>query len=480
MLTRNDIADGLRALGLTGGDAVLVHSSLSSLGVVEGGAEAVVAAFLDVIGKSGTLLVPTFGDLGAVVEAVKGRRDAVHSIHPKASVAAVGSGAEEICRDHWKAPTAHGEGTPYLRLAQMGGYVCLLGVDQDRNTTLHAVEALLELPYLQTTPELTFATPEGEVSRSWPHFPGPHRDFIGLDRMLRERGLVRLQRIGDAVVRLMKSQGVIDHLLAVGRADPAFALCDNPNCADCTAQRADIRRHRFGQECFRVVAAASLAGASAEEIGRNCAAAGVDAVELDGLGGTGLEGLAKVAVKEAVAKLRAAGCAVSALRAGEPPKDVRPLLDTAREVGVGRLVLPLTGAAGQTAAVVAAAGGEVAFYNAGMESAQVFELMEGLRSDGRDARLAFSPVEFVAMGEKPFLTSLQNRLKRFTDQLELEDATFAGVPTRLGQGNGEVGELLSILRCSSFSGTVLLGAGNGAVRDLRQSAADLEQLLLNL
>jgi len=132
-------------------------------------------------------------------------RDHVHavaSVHPRASITAIGGRAEEICRDHWKAETAHGEGTPYVRMADLGGYVCLLGVDEDRNTTLHAVEELLRLFYLTTTDEVTFPTPEGEVTRSWVFFPGPHRDFIGLDRLLRQRGVLRLGRIGSGVVRL--------------------------------------------------------------------------------------------------------------------------------------------------------------------------------------------------------------------------------------------------------------------------------------
>lgn len=476
MLTRNDIAHGLRALGLDAGDTVLVHSSLSSLGTVDGGAEAVVAAFLDVLGERGTLVVPTFGDFGAIMAAVRTRPDAVHSLHPLASMAAVGPRATAICRDHWQAPTAHGDGTPYMRIAELGGFVCLLGVDQDRNTTLHAVEALLELPYLSTVQE-TFATPDGKVTRSWPHFPGPHRDFIGLDRRLREHGIVRLRRIGDAAVRLMQSRPLIDHLLEVGRADPAFALCANPSCADCTTQRAAIRRHRFGQECFRVVASAGLAGDSVDEIARNCAAAGIDVVELDELGGTPLAELTRPAILDAVAALRAAGCVVSGLRSRTPPESATVILDTARAAGVGRLVLPLTDNPRPIADAAAVAGIEVSYHNQGMTSLQVFELLDALRADGREAHLAFDPVEFVREGEKPFLTSLRNRLKRHTDQLDLQDATFAGEPTRLGAGNGEVKELVSILRCSSFAGTVCLGPATGAVADLRQTAIDIEQML---
>jgi aminoglycoside 3-N-acetyltransferase len=45
-MNKQDITSGLRKLGLTAGDKVLLHSSLSSLGEVEGGPDAVIDAFL--------------------------------------------------------------------------------------------------------------------------------------------------------------------------------------------------------------------------------------------------------------------------------------------------------------------------------------------------------------------------------------------------------------------------------------------------
>src|SRR3954447_16315795 len=57
--TRTSIAADLRALGVTQSCVLLVHSSLSSLGWVCGGPVAAAGALLDVLGPSGTLVVPT-------------------------------------------------------------------------------------------------------------------------------------------------------------------------------------------------------------------------------------------------------------------------------------------------------------------------------------------------------------------------------------------------------------------------------------
>ncbi len=62
--TRENLVSDLGALGLVAGDTVLVHSSLSAIGFVVGGAQAVVLALLDVLGTEGTLVAPTHsGDL---------------------------------------------------------------------------------------------------------------------------------------------------------------------------------------------------------------------------------------------------------------------------------------------------------------------------------------------------------------------------------------------------------------------------------
>ena len=59
MVHKEDIVRGLGELGLRPGDVVLVHSSLSSFGYVEGGADAVIDALLDAVGPEGTVMVPT-------------------------------------------------------------------------------------------------------------------------------------------------------------------------------------------------------------------------------------------------------------------------------------------------------------------------------------------------------------------------------------------------------------------------------------
>ncbi len=152
-VTRAGLLADLRALGLARGMDVMVHSSLSSIGHVVGGADTVIEALLAVIGKRGTLMMPSFNHRaasvynpittpttnGAIPDAFWRRPDAVRSDHPTHAVAAVGPRAEALCRDHSKK----GLWTPDSPIGQLvhgNGYVLLLGVDHNATTAYHVAE----------------------------------------------------------------------------------------------------------------------------------------------------------------------------------------------------------------------------------------------------------------------------------------------------------------------------------------------------
>lgn len=477
-LTKTQIEAALRDFGLRDGDIVLLHSSLSSLGRVEGGADAVVDAFLGVLGAAGTLVVPIFGALGIITETVKARPNAVCSVHPLAAVAAIGRDAEAICAGHWKPDIAHAEDTPYMRIAERGGYVCLLGVDQDRNTTLHTVEERLRLPYLRTTDQRTFDTPEGRVTKAWRFFPGPHRDFIGLERALQAAGALRVGRIGNAAVRLMRSRELIDVGLRLGRENPAFVLCENPNCADCVGQRATLRRARLARESFTVATSSALAGRWVPEMLEACAAAGIAHIELDMIEGRPIQALPGERVKQAVAELRGCGLTVTALRLSAwSDAKAMACCELAAALGIRRLVAPLCREALALSARAAAAGVALSLVNTHLDSAACSRLLLDLRQDGGVPGFTFNAANFARAGENPFLGSYKQKLRRFVDQLDVEDATADGTPRALAEGHAEIKELISILRCASFPGLLVLGAGNRHVGDLRTVATRFVALL---
>lgn len=160
------ISEDFRNLGVEKGDTLLVHSSMRSLGPVEGGAQTVVEALLQVLGDQGTLLMPalSFATVtasapcfsaaetpcctGALPEFFRGFPGTVRSMHPTHSVCAFGSMAEEMTENHRLDNTPVGQNSPFRLLPKVGGKILMLGCGLRPNTSMHGVEELVVPPYL--------------------------------------------------------------------------------------------------------------------------------------------------------------------------------------------------------------------------------------------------------------------------------------------------------------------------------------------
>jgi len=167
-LSRDQLAAGLARLGIAAGDAVFVHSSLKSLGYVEGGAASVVQALQQAVGPQGTLLLPTYylpggsilatcqldgyvfdvrkhgSHMGRLPQAFLACADIARSVHPTHSVSAWGRHAAYLTEAHHRAPTIFGAGSPWQRLLELEQAKVLgLGVSMGPVTFYHVLEDAL-------------------------------------------------------------------------------------------------------------------------------------------------------------------------------------------------------------------------------------------------------------------------------------------------------------------------------------------------
>jgi aminoglycoside 3-N-acetyltransferase len=219
----------------------------------------VVDAFLDVVGTDGLVVVPTltftFADharayafdpketpsrVGAISDRLWRRPNAHRSAHPTHCIAAIGRRAAELVQGH-ESTSTFGKGGPYGRYVAWGAKILFLGVSNRSNTTLHAVEDWLDLPYLQTDRALVKG-PDGEtriveVTKS----PSGDRDFYSKDskveRLLERSGIIRRRRVGAADSFWMPSQEMVEVVVKGIYEEPTLLLCDDEGCAFCSQYR---------------------------------------------------------------------------------------------------------------------------------------------------------------------------------------------------------------------------------------------------
>ena len=210
---RDRIANDLLAAGLRRGGSVLVHSSLSSMGHVPGGPETIITGLLEALGTEGTLLMlaltweaakaehPVFDCLrspsaiGAIPEYFRTRPGTIRSIHPSHSVCGVGRKAEALLGKHHLDETPCGANSPYRALKDAGGQILFLGCGLGPNTSMHAVEELVEPPYLFGPPVVhRIILPDGGEMRMTcrsHNFVGYRQRYDRLEPLLGKEGLSR-------------------------------------------------------------------------------------------------------------------------------------------------------------------------------------------------------------------------------------------------------------------------------------------------
>lgn len=246
-MTSESLVAQLAACGLQAGQTVLVHSSMSKLGWVAGGAQAVIQALLDVLGDDGTLMMPTHTTqntdpanwsnppvpetwvpiirahtpaydpattptrgMGVIPELFRTWPGTLRSGHPIGSFAARGPNATRLTRNHHLLDM-FGDGSPLGTLYELDGYVLLLGVDHGNNTSLHLAENRATWPGKFFIPEATAMLVEN--AREWVSFKMlalETDDFNAVGEAYEAQAGIRRGRVGQAEVRLIRQRPLID------------------------------------------------------------------------------------------------------------------------------------------------------------------------------------------------------------------------------------------------------------------------------
>ncbi|HZY63134.1 MAG TPA: AAC(3) family N-acetyltransferase [Edaphobacter sp.] len=256
-IARDDISKAFSDAGILRGANLLLHSSLSSIGEVRDGPNAVIDGILDVIGIEGTLMVPTFnywimplfdpattpGLTGVISEVLRKRRAAVRSLHPTHSFAALGPLGPRFVLAHEKVGAFQID-SPVDRLAKAGGFTVLLGVRHDSNSTVHVGEAYakpwyLGLPFRPNDPteaKIRDGNIERDVSIAGLQ-SGCSLAFNAVEMPLRRNNSILDFKLGNAICQIIPTQAIIDRTVELIRDREDILLCSWAGCFFCTNAR---------------------------------------------------------------------------------------------------------------------------------------------------------------------------------------------------------------------------------------------------
>ena len=250
-LTAQSLAEQLHACGLRSGQTVLVHMAMSRLVWVIGGAEAVIRAFLAVLGPEGTLMMPTHSTnntdpsewqhppipqswwqlvrdhtpafnpattptrlMGAVPELLRTWPGAIRSNHPVTSFAALGPNATYLTHDH-VLEEATGNRSPVGRLYELDGYVVLLGVTHWKNTSLHLAEARAHYRGKRNLRSASAIMVDG--TRQWVEYQTLQTyadDFGEIGQAFDTAHQLEVNQIVQAEVRFFRQRALVDFAVA--------------------------------------------------------------------------------------------------------------------------------------------------------------------------------------------------------------------------------------------------------------------------
>ncbi len=247
--TIDSIRSDLTALGVEPGMVLLVHSSLSKLGWVNGGPVSVILALEEVLGPDGTLVLPTHSAdlsdpaqwrhppvpetwwetiretmppynpsltptriMGVIPECFRKQEGVLRSNHPQVSFAAHGPLSGAITDGH-SLNYGLGEESPISKIYASGGWVLLLGVGHEKNTSLHLAEYRADYPGKKIVRNGAPILIEG--SRKWVSIEDINLDSddfkkIGAD-FDRDTKLQKRGKVAQADALLMPQKPLVDY-----------------------------------------------------------------------------------------------------------------------------------------------------------------------------------------------------------------------------------------------------------------------------
>lgn len=246
-ITKTQVLSAFSEVGLKAGQTVMVHTSLGSIGYVCGGAQTIIEALIETVGSEGTIMMPTqswknldpedgvhwtveeeywqiirdnwpaydknitpTNTMGAVAEMFRSYPGVTRSDHPARSVAAWGKHSKYLTENH-DLSNIFGEGSPIGKLYELDGDVLLIGVDYDKNTSIHLADVRAEYPSKHNCIEHSAIIENGvRVWKDYETLFVDGEDFVDIGKEFEKSNPVKEAILGDAKLKLMSQRKLVD------------------------------------------------------------------------------------------------------------------------------------------------------------------------------------------------------------------------------------------------------------------------------
>jgi aminoglycoside 3-N-acetyltransferase len=249
MHTKENLIRDLEKLGVDKQGTLLVHSSMKSIGDVEGGADTVLDALSEYM-KDGLLVLPTHtwsyikaenpkfyvedspSCIGILTELFRKRPGVVRSLHPTHSVAALGKDAEEFVEGNESFDTPCARDSSWGKLLDRKAKIMLIGVDLRRNTFIHGIEEWIDIPGRITNTREQLYT----VLRDGTEILVPSRRHIGhtsecywkVDEIFEKKKIMHKGSFGDALAGVCDTVGMTELLFRMLEVKSDLFSDNNP------------------------------------------------------------------------------------------------------------------------------------------------------------------------------------------------------------------------------------------------------------
>lgn len=258
-MTRQELVRLLQALGIAG-NHLIVHSSLSSFGHLEGGARALSESLMEVVTELGTVVMPAFTcrhtmipatmtpqgkratafhsdlpvdpELGIVAEEFRRIPGVLRSNHPTHSFAAWGRQA----RDVLSTQRDNNPLGPLKKLNVVQGQLLLLGPTLQAASPIYLAEEGQGAPYLRRATALRLNAAGYEERVVVENMPGCSTAFAKLEERL-DPAKIKVLALDRGTARKIPIRYLVNLAAKLLADDPTFLICNDPGCSGCSGKR---------------------------------------------------------------------------------------------------------------------------------------------------------------------------------------------------------------------------------------------------